>query len=379
MGDTVAAFQPVPTSQVSQGETNALLEASAGLNGTVGSGFSAAVDTSLAVGGTSALQADLRAGLAAGPGNGVTVQSNAGLRSQTGPSVNGKVGLTVGGTQLGEGAVNFGSAAGGTGGQNPGGKPVSPGGEGTGNLGIIALLNPDPQVNAAVQVSGHLGGGDGDIIGEAVVTITGGIPVRDGNPGGAGTAVEGIAETEPADQFVFLQGNPPALQEVIPPPGVETAFLHLPPLEGTMGAGRQADDHLGAPYQDEGDEAHEVVGEAPLLGGADQGATTDEEPDLPDLQGAGLAAEFLPADLDALNASLQQFLDQLGTLRVRLARSPLAPWVVAVTAAVVAGEAARQRWRRSPRGLVLTGGGSAGWDWFLGLPESDSDPDGIGS
>jgi hypothetical protein len=300
------------------------------------------------------------------------VQVDAGLGGTSGLQVDAGAGLTVGGSKGVVATVNVGQPAGSlteTVGANP-----LPTAELKGNVG-------------GVQVGGHTGGekasapenttgGNGDTTRQPIGNVN---PGSDGNsvgapnPNGNGVPGEINPEAGRPEQAVFFVVNSSAVEQAAPSPLVTAVLNPLQALDGAAGAGRTFDDHVGATYEDEADEADEADGTAPLSGAVEPGTDKDQDPDLPDLQGAGLAADFLPADLDALNASLQQFLDQLGNLSAQLVRSPMAPWVLAVTVAVVAGETARRRWRRAAPGLMLAGSESACWDWCLGLPEPDSD------
>jgi hypothetical protein len=102
-------------------------------------------------------------------------------------------------------------------------------------------------------------------------------------------------------------------------------------------------------------------------------AEAPAEAGLPAPQGAGLLAGSAPLDLQALDAVLKRFLDQLQVLSWQLsdllARLPLAPWLAAVGVLAVACEVYRRRLQQARRALALAWAGTGEPDGPPELPD----------
>lgn len=86
---------------------------------------------------------------------------------------------------------------------------------------------------------------------------------------------------------------------------------------------------------------------------------------------SGLMQGAVPFDQDAMQAAMQQFLEQMeslgGDAASWLAQMNLSPWVVAVAIGLTGCEVARRRQQQAQRGLVLTDDDGTPLTWFPGL------------
>ncbi len=86
---------------------------------------------------------------------------------------------------------------------------------------------------------------------------------------------------------------------------------------------------------------------------------------------SGLMQGSMPFDQEAMQAAMQQFLEQMenlgGDAASWLAQMNLSPWVVAIAVGLTGCEVARRRQQQAQRGLVLTDDDGTPVTWFPGL------------